>query len=348
MKRLVNTAKEWVRPVQRGVLYPVQHWFRLSRWQRTRRGAVVVNYHGVEPRIEDPRMQPFCVTAEQYRQSLRVILETHEVVPLDRVTEAMERGESPSPHWAVLTFDDGYVNTLTVARPILHEFGDLPATVFVCPGLIGKSEWLPDTLIRLGVLFFPKNTIELKTLGMTFPLGSGRGRLQAYSQLIQRMRSLEYPERCQVVQEFITSLPEHLRADLTRRFHSEQLVNWEQLRRLAAEPNIQIGGHTMHHTILHSDRSPDVLDGEIRDCREILESQLQREVRHFAYPGGAHCPAAQEAVRSAGYRSALTIRRGEIVKGADLYLLPRLTTSPHPLVLRRWLARAAMNGDGQR
>jgi peptidoglycan/xylan/chitin deacetylase (PgdA/CDA1 family) len=342
--RFVDTAKDWIRPLQRGLLFPVQQWLLLERWQRTRRGAVVINYHGVVPRIEDPRMQPFCLTAAQFRDSLRVILETHEIVPLARLVQAVESGESPSARWAVITFDDGYVNTLTIARPILHELGDLPATVFVCPGLTEPGAWLPDTLIRLGVLFSPRERIELPSLGVDHELGPLRGRPQAYRLLIQRIRTIDYAERSEVARDLLSSLSESDRDSLFRRFESEQLMDCDQLRRVASEPSIEIGGHTTHHTILHAERSREVLDREIRLCREMLEQELDREVRHFAYPGGAHCPAATQAVRAAGYRAALTIRPGDIVSGVDPYLVSRLTVSPHPLVMRRSLARAGMNG----
>jgi peptidoglycan/xylan/chitin deacetylase (PgdA/CDA1 family) len=51
------------------------------------------------------------------------------------------RRERIPPRHFVITFDDGYEDTLTAAAPILHDLG-FTATVFVVTGLIGqRSSW---------------------------------------------------------------------------------------------------------------------------------------------------------------------------------------------------------------
>ncbi len=60
---------------------------------------------------------------------------------------------------AVLTFDDGYVDNMTVAKPILDEFG-IPASVFVVTGDVGRrnlvweeaGEKLPANLMTWDML----------------------------------------------------------------------------------------------------------------------------------------------------------------------------------------------------
>jgi peptidoglycan/xylan/chitin deacetylase (PgdA/CDA1 family) len=48
---------------------------------------------------------------------------------------------TPQPHDVCLTFDDGYVNNLTLAVPLLAEYG-FKATFFVCTRLAGEAlEW---------------------------------------------------------------------------------------------------------------------------------------------------------------------------------------------------------------
>jgi peptidoglycan/xylan/chitin deacetylase (PgdA/CDA1 family) len=53
-------------------------------------------------------------------------------------------GGTPEPGLAVLSFDDGLLDNHSVALPILRSF-DIPATVYVTTGLIGKSyPWLGE------------------------------------------------------------------------------------------------------------------------------------------------------------------------------------------------------------
>jgi peptidoglycan/xylan/chitin deacetylase (PgdA/CDA1 family) len=54
-------------------------------------------------------------------------------------TAAELGGEPPGAGTAVLTFDDGWRDSLTVAAPLLNRLG-VRATFFVCPGLWGNHD----------------------------------------------------------------------------------------------------------------------------------------------------------------------------------------------------------------
>ena len=58
-----------------------------------------------------------------------------------------------------MTFDDGYLDNLTNAKPILEEH-DVPATIFVCSGAVGRrQEFWWDQLER-ALLRSPKKLPE--------------------------------------------------------------------------------------------------------------------------------------------------------------------------------------------
>ena len=60
----------------------------------------------------------------------------YRVVGLDDVAARLDRGEPLPRRSVVITFDDGYEETHSVAWPLLKQFG-FPATVFVTPGEVG-------------------------------------------------------------------------------------------------------------------------------------------------------------------------------------------------------------------
>jgi peptidoglycan/xylan/chitin deacetylase (PgdA/CDA1 family) len=49
-------------------------------------------------------------------------------------------GDAPSDGTCAVTFDDGTVDNLTMVAPLLAELA-VPATVFVCPGLLGQDHF---------------------------------------------------------------------------------------------------------------------------------------------------------------------------------------------------------------
>jgi len=101
------------------------------------------------------------------------------------------------------------------------------------------------------------------------------------------------------------------------------LLAGSQLNEMAAS-GITIGSHTRTHRRL-TQCSPAELRDEVEGSKKSLEDLLGREVRHFCYPFGAHNDTVVEAVRSAGYVTACTTKKGAVAVGADALRLPRLT-----------------------
>ena len=82
-----------------------------------------------------------------------------------------------------------------------------------------------------------------------------------------------------------------------------------------------VGSHTLHHPDL-TRLSPDALEQELGQSRELLEQRLQTRVDALAYPYG-HFDAAVRAAASRHYRRACTTRLG------------RCPAQPDPLQLQR-------------
>ena len=78
------------------------------------------------------------VSARAFERQLHYVARFHyRVLSLDEVIEGFDRGHPLPRRSVVMTFDDGYEETSTVAWPILKRFG-FPAVVFVAPGEIGR------------------------------------------------------------------------------------------------------------------------------------------------------------------------------------------------------------------
>src|ERR1700747_1064847 len=75
-----------------------------------------------------------------FRKQIVFIKRYFHTVPLNQIVGDGESEHDGRPKVA-LTFDDGLRNNFSVAYPILREFG-VPATFFVCPGLIQSRSWL--------------------------------------------------------------------------------------------------------------------------------------------------------------------------------------------------------------
>ena len=103
---------------------------------------------------------------------------------------------------------------------------------------------------------------------------------------------------------------------------TKPLMNWDMIREVS-QSGVEIGSHTRSHQQL-STLSGDALQEELCGSKKILEDQLNRKVVHFCYPYGDFDDLVKEAVKKAGYCSAVTTRRGHVLQGSDTFMLPRI------------------------
>ena len=92
---------------------------------------------------------------------------------------------------------------------------------------------------------------------------------------------------------------------------------------------IEFGSHTLNHPVV-SRLSPLELDHQLRESKLLLERNLGRPVRHFAYPFGQpdDCGTnAREVLVRNGYCTAATTCSGVNGPSTDPYRLARVSVA---------------------
>jgi peptidoglycan/xylan/chitin deacetylase (PgdA/CDA1 family) len=84
-----------------------------------------------------------------------------------------------------------------------------------------------------------------------------------------------------------------------------RLMTEEEVVALAGHPLVEIGSHTIDHTVLGEASAEDAYR-EMATCKERLEDLLGTAVPSFCYPRCVYSPACPDAARRAGYTSAVT------------------------------------------
>lgn len=91
----------------------------------------VLCYHGV---CDDPPDE-WSVTPAQLREHMRLVRRDRVPVTLERLVAWLRGEASIVPRAVAVTFDDGFLDLLTHAAPVLADAG-VPATAFIAPGLL--------------------------------------------------------------------------------------------------------------------------------------------------------------------------------------------------------------------
>jgi peptidoglycan/xylan/chitin deacetylase (PgdA/CDA1 family) len=261
--------------------------------------ARILMFHGT-PRRE----------AGALERQLRWLKRRFQIVPLRSLVTAAANADGALGRKVALTFDDGLRSNVAVAYPILHKLA-IPATFFVCPGLVDRGSWLWTHEARRRLFRLSPPARREVAQEWRAP--------QEIEPFVEWMKRLDLATRLRVGARLREVTPRFAPTPAER--EEFDLASWEELRRL--DPAVvTIGSHTLTHPILPT-TPPAELETEVRDSRKLLERGLQRPVELFAYPNGAHDAAAEASVRK-HYRAAVTTVRGWVRGGVDAYRLPRL------------------------
>lgn len=97
----------------------------------------ILEYHAIATKAEGPRFSRACVPPEAFARQVRwLAAHGYEAVTLAR---AVGNPADLPARPVVFTFDDGYLDCFTAARPLLDTQG-WRGTVFCCPGLIDPDQ----------------------------------------------------------------------------------------------------------------------------------------------------------------------------------------------------------------
>ncbi len=242
-----------------------------------------------------------------------------EIVPLLDLVERHSRGEQMARAVAV-TFDDGYLDNLTVASPILRDFS-VPATFFLTsdrleePGYVYWWDMLAVTFLGAGT--FPE-TLTLEDDGRTleWSLVTEEDRASSHSDLCWLLTHTPGSRREHVLRQIAAKFDGRLPGDAPRRMNRDEVVE------LSRRDGHDIGAHSVRHVRLPVE-GVEIQREEIELSKSSLEKLIGRAVKTFAYPFGAAEAATAEAVQRAGYSAAVVC--GDLpYSNQSTFAVPRL------------------------
>ena len=218
---------------------------------------LILCYH----RIFEPETDPYLlsVSPDHFRQQLQLIKRIAQPLSLDQLGEALGRGDYPRCG-VVLTFDDGYLDNLENALPILRE-ANVPATIYIATGYVGTDrEFWWDDLERL--ILGPANLPKILRLSINDQIrewnvesdfagdrewnvlvSDGRNaRQRLFCDLHAALRPLAQP-----LQDDLLHQLRQLNGTPLKARPSYRCMTVSELEALAAEPLITLGAHTISH-----------------------------------------------------------------------------------------------------
>jgi peptidoglycan/xylan/chitin deacetylase (PgdA/CDA1 family) len=209
-------------------------------------------------------------------------------VPLETLLESPR--ESLPPRAVALTFDDGYLDSLSTVAPLLQRY-EVPATFFLTSRWLDEpGEYWWDLLERAAASGEPAGHLHARLVHATLDQRDSevRNLLSGRSVGAARVRPMLAVEA----------------------------------KALAAYPGVTIGAHSMNHLAL-PDQPADVIRGEVSESCAAVTRVIGTPVNVFAYPYGSYDRVSAAVVRSL-CRWGISCDAGPLGESFDAATVPRL------------------------
>lgn len=319
----------------------VVHWSGIGRVFEAvvkPKGAIILMYHSVaqanDARFIDP---PNRISPEKFELQMAFLGKHRRVVPMSQLVDIITSGISPPAGTVCITFDDGYLDNLTVAAPILEKHG-LAATLYLPTRYIDHCEMQWADRLYWIFNYRALDKLSLSSIGLEdVNMASSASRMQAQGLLHRYLLEADFEGRERLLGELERQL-----APVER--PPQLMMSWDNVREICRRyPFIEIGGHTRDHMDLRTHCGEDARS-QITGCADDLRRQLGFYPAHFSFPYSRWCAETRNIVSSSGWKSAVGMGEDMRIEAkSNRFAMPRVE-SPRTMTELRFKTSASYPG----
>jgi peptidoglycan/xylan/chitin deacetylase (PgdA/CDA1 family) len=248
---------------------------RLKIWN----GILTLNYHRVGDAVASPfDPELFSATPEDFDAQIRFLKAWCDVIVPDDLETArhQQRGR-----FALITFDDGYIDNFTAALPILRAHGT-PATFFLATGLLDRPRvpWWDE------IAWMTRISAPITIPGgpwLSEPLVLDPARPEPALLQLDRVYHQLPPGSRDTYLDFLAEATGRGRCGTEQA--RDLWMTWEMVRQLRAA-GMALGGHTDEHVLL-SEQPRERQRAELETCLRRIAEEVGVWPVAISYPYGS-------------------------------------------------------------
>ena len=289
-----------------------------------KRAYVCLFYHrvGDGDGLSSPVNRSTKVTTAAFQRQMQFIKNYCRPLALTEMVARLAQGIPADGFYVAVSFDDGYADNYTEAFPIISNLG-IPITLFLATAFIDEPAQLPwwDLLERVSRHRRGLLTGKLQGAPVEFDLNRPAGRVGFFRTWSNHLK--RHPGDEAKVREW---LHPYLPFDQEK---PNDFLRWEQVRRMAASPLVDLAPHTCRHSDLGL-AGPGTYE-EVRLSRERIREETGAVSDLFSYPFGGYGSEDNHSLfqylEAQGIKAAFTTSPGTISSNHPRFLLPRIAIS---------------------
>lgn len=268
-------------------------------WRNLPNGLYVFNYHRIgEPSASEFDHAIFSSSRRAFNLQVAALKQNFIIIDSYKLVEIMAENKLNEQRYAMITFDDGYVDNYLLAYPILKAHA-VSASFYISTDFIDSKHitWWDE------IAYILRNSC-----GQTYQLPNTSECFQLIEeninnvirQIINAAKSLQGSTINEILYDIRDKFPQAV--EQLKEQDIALFMSWSQIIEMANN-GMEIGSHTVSHKIL-SQLSDEEQLFEITHSKTYLEEKLNRPVISIAYPVGRyHCynQTSLEHVKKAKY-----------------------------------------------
>ncbi|NND31237.1 MAG: polysaccharide deacetylase family protein [Saprospiraceae bacterium] len=316
-KKILAIIAPWL------TISPIYKWLG-KKWSGA---GTILMFHRILPKSREFRVhnhESLEIDAEQLEATILFFKKRkYDFLSIDQLASYKSTADKK---FVVFTFDDGYIDNLTHAYPILKKY-QVPFTIYITTNFINRKAVIWWYLLE--EILSTNDSISIVWKGK--PLKYKCQKKEEKENVFNEIRDLimqELDPACHL--DVFRQIFSNYFDDLFR-FTNENMLTWEQIGELAKDPLVTIASHTVNHLPLRL-LSQQQLSDEITGSGKELKDRLGMEIKHFAYPFGKQREAFEREysfIRECGFTSAVTTNIGNVseVMKTEMVRLPRVNVN---------------------
>ena len=253
-------------------------------WPILPNGIYVFNYHRIgDSRLTDFDRDIFSCSQDVFDQQLKVIKKHFTVANTADVARLLKT-KTLDKRYALISFDDGYLDNYTLAYPTLRE-NQMSGIFFVPTALISGTDipWWDEMafILRSNV----GKSVSLPGESTKTPLNQHSIDKDIRQLIYQAKRLVDFNAQDvldHVRSQFPGTTPDNSKA------HERLFMHWGQIQEMS-DNGMEVGSHTINHHML-AKLTESEQRHEIEHSKEVIEKEIGVPIHALAYPiGRKHC-----------------------------------------------------------
>lgn len=249
-------------------------------WRFRPNGLFCFNYHRIGDSAKS-QFDPNVFSCDEYvfEQHLKFYKSNFDIVTIDELNTLSQSQKKLSNRYALITFDDGYIDNYQLAYPLLKEY-QVPATFFIATDFIEKDiiPWWDE----IAYLIKNSNQEFLQLDNWEAPISLiSKSKDEHIKQVLQLIKLDSSRTMCEKIINLKAAL--NLKSGYLTP-HKDLFMSWKMLKEMQ-ENGMSIGSQSCSHSIM-SHLSIEEQKYEAAHSKKLLSDKMGKEITSFAYPVG--------------------------------------------------------------